>query len=412
MATITYIKLGPIGDAFASKELGLYLNSNNASEIDKSILNTRLSSFLLTGFVVEISKLEYDNIKLLYSITTNIPLNNPPVGQPYILEPVEDIVSTPLANIIGKRYLIINPTPGTFLGFKDHIAVSDGIGWNYTKPENGFILPVYKSGISVHYTGTYPSGSWDIPDDITTALAGGTSTGTNSDTILYFTDLLNTEAQQRKDADKALQDQINALPSSTPFSGKAADVTVQDTANLIAANNVENALKELVLKINTNTISISGILTTLTSILASGVGFQFLYGTVSPTDADGSWNCIYLDTAHAILYKKEGVTADVSAWVEIYRFTISPKVDFWDTGTLITDMVIDFTVVPYNTLGTQPTIILREGIGGFKWKPRTDIYYELTYDDADYTNLLSLKLVPDGDTDGKTTEPIQLILKK
>lgn len=413
MANITYIKLGPIGDAFASTELGLYLNPNNASEIDKSILNNRLYEFSLTGFIVEISKLEYDNIKLLNQTTTNIPLNSVPVGQPNILEPVEDVVNQAPSASTGKRYLVIDPLPGTFISKKDYIAVSDGIDWNYIKPENGMILPVYAWGISVHYTGTYPSGSWDIPADRLAELNGGAEVSDDvAGLIQQFTDLLNQEIAARKSADTYLQSEIDGIGTASPFSGKASDVLVEDSAGLITANNVEAALKELILKINTNAQSITSINNVLTTILTTGMAFEFLYGSGAPAGGLGNLNYTYIDVDSKLLYKKIGTTNADAVWNVIFDFgdAIVPKVIFAPAGTPLTDLVYDWTDIQYSKFGSQPTIIIREKISDFVFKPRNDIYYELSYDDALQTNLLTLTIIPDSDGTN-TIDNLQITLK-
>lgn len=316
---ITYIKLGPIGDAFASKELGLYLNLNNASEIDVSILNNRLVNFTLTGFLVEISKLEYDNIKLKNQLTSNIPLNSVPIGQPNILEPVESIVGIPPENTLNIRYLVGVASPGIFLSKKDYIAQSDGIDWVYTKPLNGMILPVYDIGISVHYTGTYPSGHWDIPQDVLDGLGDQTVTGDNTDW-----DALNLALQQeikdRISGDKILQGEIDALIKATPTKVKASDVSITDTSNYYESTNVEGALKEIGGRFVTDEIIINQLQTALDSINSTGIAFQFLFGTVIPDDIDGNLNNVYLDSSALKLYKKIGTTDEDAHWTEIADF--------------------------------------------------------------------------------------------
>src|SRR5690606_14373932 len=79
--TMAYIKLGPIGDYFASNRLGIYLNTQNASQVSDAILYTRLSNFLLTGFIVEIEKFEYDNIKIEQRTFNNLPLVVVPIHE-------------------------------------------------------------------------------------------------------------------------------------------------------------------------------------------------------------------------------------------------------------------------------------------------------------------------------------------
>ena len=61
---MAYIKLGPIGDYFASARLGIYLSAGNAQQVEDSLLETTLKNFLLTGFFVLIEKHEFENIRI------------------------------------------------------------------------------------------------------------------------------------------------------------------------------------------------------------------------------------------------------------------------------------------------------------------------------------------------------------
>jgi hypothetical protein len=316
MAAIN-IKLGPIGDAFSSAELGLYLVPGNAAEIDDSIVNSRLINFSLTGFIVQITSLEYNNIKLLNSFTTNVPLNAVPTGQPLFLEPVESIVGTPPDNSVGKRYLVGLLAPGVFMGYKDYIAQSTGISWNYTKPLNGMSLPVYDLGISVKYTGTYPSGSWSIPNTVLTNLTAGIPTTVNDD--------LATEVAARLAADLVLQKEIDTL-KNTPISisgpTDAAHITIADAGNFYHANQVEAALQEIGVKFGLDEAAVGILAANLNTAIALGLGFQFFYGVIDPDVSIGNWKDLYINTVSNTIWQKLG-TSDLDAeWVGIYTFPI------------------------------------------------------------------------------------------
>lgn len=252
---ITYIKLGPIGDAFDSNELGIHLTLINAQEVDEILLTTRLKQFFLTGFLVEISKIEYDNIKIRTSNARNIPLIALKVFQNSIIEPVEKVLRIPPTDVlIGRRYLVYKNAEGPWKGYDDYITSFNGQDWDFIKPENGFILPVYEWGISLHYSGTYPSGKWDLDESKFTEL-----TKLASEDLLdeaYALSLFEKERKERIEADDELRELIN---NQTPPPITAAGVPIEDVNGYYNGSNVELALIEIALILRAQGTSITNI---------------------------------------------------------------------------------------------------------------------------------------------------------
>lgn len=167
--SVTYIKLGPLGDAFTSKELGIFLTPGAVYEINDDLVSTRLKSFFLTGFLVRITQVEYDNLKLNNSNARNIPLVTIDLAETSYQEPVETVLNVPPVNPIkNRRYLIWDKPLGSWETYENCIAWFTGIEWNFIIPTKGMTVPIYSLGISAKYTGTYPSGKWVIGDENTT----------------------------------------------------------------------------------------------------------------------------------------------------------------------------------------------------------------------------------------------------
>lgn len=248
---ITYIKLGPIGDAFNSDELGIYLDKNNSTEIESSILRNRLKSFYLTGFLVEISKVEHDNINLKYNSARNIPLQIIPVTPTPTLEPVEAVLKTPPALISpGNRFLVERGATGAWEGYDDYIATFNGSVWQFTKPMHRYTLPIYNWGVSTKYSGVYPSGRWDYSDlqDLINLGTGtiGEGTGTpNPGDDNYALSLFIIERDARIKRDDELYALIKNIMDNPISSIKAIAVSIQDSGGYWNGNNVEIALQEV-----------------------------------------------------------------------------------------------------------------------------------------------------------------------
>ena len=240
-----YIKLGPIGDSFTDSKLGIYLSPNNAAEVDSTLLDLRLKSFISTGFLVEINKVEYDNLKLQLANTSNIPLNVLSINSTLSLDPVEAVRSDPpFATLVGQRYLVNSSATSSWAGKTDYIANWNGLQWDFIKPENGMILPVYEWGVSIHYTGTYPSGSWDIPTDAQVFISNPTTENPTPTGQEYALELFLKEQKARESADKALialiDDFIKEYSAPT-----ASNIEIIDSEGLFEASTVEMALTEL-----------------------------------------------------------------------------------------------------------------------------------------------------------------------
>lgn len=168
MATI-YVKLGSEGNIFQSQELGMFLDKDNALEIDQSLVSTRLESFFKSGFLVKISKVEYDIIKLKNSNARNIPLVTVGLTSKPTWEPVESVSNIPPTNPIrNKRYLVWDKPTDSWENYANCIAWFTGTSWEFIEPINGLILPIYELGVAAVYLGTYPSGIWTIGGQVST----------------------------------------------------------------------------------------------------------------------------------------------------------------------------------------------------------------------------------------------------
>lgn len=305
-----YIKLGPIGDLFNSSELGLSLSAGNAAEVDETLLSGRLVNFIRTGFVVEISKVEYDNIKLVNNKARNIPLVSIPVTQTPIVDPIESVENLPPNLIPNKRYLVGGNINGPWNGFKDYITYFDGTTWQYIKPLDGMILPVWSLGISLHYKGTYPSGAWDIPASV---LSGITINDGNLTAEDYALSLVEAEAALRAGADQALQEQIDAFTTiSLPI--PAGSVNIADPGNYYTGTNVELALQEIgasikAIKLNyANLQTLVNSLQTKVNALISTSGNKIYFSIDDPTSVDGNMGDVWINQTTTGFWYKTGVS--------------------------------------------------------------------------------------------------------
>lgn len=255
---MSYIKLGPIGDYFGSSRLGLYLTPGNAAQIDDGILYSTLSKFLLTGFFVLIDKHEFENIKIDRRAIRGIPLQFVGVNQPTIIEPVIDYLNSPPADAtIGDRYIIGNNPTGVWSNLRGMVVQFTGNDsdnpWQQIRPKEGNIIPIYNLGISTTYTGTYPSGSWNLTDRRINELKVSFNEILESDseddipwaTRAWVTQQINIEANNRIDGYVYLLQIIQNIQSTPQTQNKAVNVSIEDLGNYFQANNVEMALMEL-----------------------------------------------------------------------------------------------------------------------------------------------------------------------
>src|SRR5690554_3927967 len=249
---MAYIKLGPIGDYFASNKLGIYLNDLNAVQVSDSLLTTQLVNFLITGFIVRIDQLEYENIKLEQRSFGNMPLAVVGIYPINVIEPIDNVVTQNVANPVwGQRYLIMKGATGEWEERVGYIAEFDGNTWDYTEPKDGMIVPVYALGLSAKYTGTYPSGYWTIADQNLTESSGtiiggddlpiDTSNWAERDWTIR---LIESEAEQRSTRDNELYQLIMGiqLDQTAP---SASQVSITDNNNNFNGGTVELALSEL-----------------------------------------------------------------------------------------------------------------------------------------------------------------------
>ena len=241
---IKYIKLGPIGDLFNSDILGIYLKGGNSTPISNDLLYSRLKAFVYSGFLVEISKVEHDNLSLVLNNARNIPLVVVPISKSTSIEPVEAVLNTPPPTLyVGNRFLIWKKPTGEWEGREQQIVEYTDTGWVYTIPTNGLSLPVYKWGISLKYKGTYPSGYWLFDESLLSeeTLVGGTEE--EYDDYAYRLFLL--AEKNRKDGDDELAKLIEQLRKKAIW---AKEVGVEDVKEFWKTNNVELVLQEVGMK--------------------------------------------------------------------------------------------------------------------------------------------------------------------
>lgn len=250
---MAYIKLGPLGDYFGSSRIGLYLNEYNAAEVDDNLLHTRLKNFLLTGFIIIIDKFEYDNIKIDQRTYGNLPLQVVGVHTPLIIEPIESVLNEPPLNPIeGQRHLVWPAGTGLWSGRRDTIAEFDGDKWIFHTPKDGWTVPVYALGISMHYIGHYPSGYWDITEEriieLETIIIGPpedpTANPNDWATRPWVLDRIGDEADARAAYDQYLLGLIMAI-QTTINTPNASQIPVEDVNNYFTGTNVELVLQEL-----------------------------------------------------------------------------------------------------------------------------------------------------------------------
>ena len=206
-----YIKLG-LGKSFIDTKINLILTPQIAGEVHSSLILNMLSSFFLTGFLVEISKVEYDDFKLRNQNATNIPLTYKEVGTNYNFNALENILSTPPNNPpLNSSYLIdINATK-EWTGRKDFIATWDGAQWEYLKPGDGMYAPIYFWGTAAQYTGHYPSGSWGINKQTRQSIDAGEKEEEETTYAQRLFDRLVTDLEKLRDELNSRIDDIEPI---------------------------------------------------------------------------------------------------------------------------------------------------------------------------------------------------------
>lgn len=267
---MAYIKLGPIGDQLISRKYNINLpDKKAAAEVPDEILAGPLINFMLTGFIVRITKIEYDNIKIDSRTYQNVPLSNRGVFGENTIEPVITIATQPPLSTpsIGDRYIVFPMGEGPWENFKNQILEYTKDGWVNITPKNKWSVPILAYGISTQYNGTYPSGKWTLEEpkkvedlDIDLPIMGDPDDPTFEEwaTVDYVDQEVNKESKKRSDGDAALQAQITALQTAIqnlPTGGDggggpsgpvpASSVSIVDAGDYFVSTNVEGALQEL-----------------------------------------------------------------------------------------------------------------------------------------------------------------------
>lgn len=299
---MAYIKLGNIGDYFGSTKLGIHLTPGNAQYIEDDTLYSLLQNFLYTGFFILIDKDEFDNIKIDRRSLRGIPLQFVGVNETTIVEPVIDILSEePTSANTGYRFIVWSNPTNSWADHRNQIATFNGVNWDFTIPKDGWIIPVYSLGISVKYSGTYPSGSWNIDNDRIAELKGqiqelentAPTTVSNPASVEYVDGLIEDEAGQRKAGDDALLQMIQNLNFPETV-GKASSITIDDNGDYFIATNVEMALQELATDLRTTKQGVDQLINAYASlnqlvqqlIATGGTGTAFITQAILFTDVD------------------------------------------------------------------------------------------------------------------------------
>lgn len=277
---MAYIKIGPTGDKFQSRRLNINLpNKAAAASVPEELLRGVLFNLMLTGFLIEIPQVDYDNIKIDNRTFQNVPFQSRGVYEDPIIEPVINILPEPPNNPqIGDRYLVYPIGTNAWSDAQDHIAEFTGVGWTYYKPEKGWSVPIYELGLSTTYTGTYPSGKWSLgitqqtePENVFDDDDPNNPDGVSSVELDQLRERLSQEEVTRSTNDQNLQNQINNLsnalnnlPNDGSPSGPvtASNVGIQDIGGYFTGTNVEQALQELAQ-------TTGGLLTTVITVTAS-----------------------------------------------------------------------------------------------------------------------------------------------
>lgn len=270
---MAYIKLGPKGKYFASKEYNLYLVPGNAAIINDTILYTDLAQFMATGYLVEISVNEYQNLKLNQSNNPNTSYSPKGVNSIKVIEPALNIKNVPPGGVaIGARYIVERGAINEWSGLANSLVEWNGLSWITIKPEDGWIVPLMELGIAATYRGTYPSGVWEINYTETSQYVDdviGGNPGTNPGNIQWdqLKALIDQEVLDREEADKILTQLINQVQQgiSNPT---ASQVSLENPGNIFSGSNVQ--------------IAMEGIIST---ILGQQNAYQLLYQQVQQIDA-------------------------------------------------------------------------------------------------------------------------------
>lgn len=216
---MVYIKLGPTADKFVSKKYNINLpNQNSAAQLPEELVKGVLYPFLLSGFFVQITKLEYDNIRLDNRTFGNLPISTRGVYEEPTIEPVLDLqedspVTTPS---IGDRYVVFPKGTGEWSGHDFRIMEYTPLAtWKPINPKNGWSVPVINKGISITYSGSYPSGRWsiEIPEEEETyeLILPELPSEPTSINERWVLSEINKEAEIRAEVDKLINNDINAL---------------------------------------------------------------------------------------------------------------------------------------------------------------------------------------------------------
>ena len=278
---VKYAKLGQIGTPFNSDILGIYLSRTNAIEIDEHLVENRLKAFFLTGFLVEITKVEYENIKLNISNARNIPLLIVPLSAQYAIEPVEVILSIPPTAVYkGNRFIIHSNPQGAWEGKKDYIVEFNGVDWTFIKPTNNLEVPIYQWGVSARYVGTYPSGKWiydeELVENIQTIIPPDLSSNN------FALQLFEAEQRARVQGDEALLTLIQNI-QNTYGDLVAKNIAIEDVGGYYMSNNVELALAEVGITLGQMGLSINEIYQILSTLSGGAAGAGVNIETADPT---------------------------------------------------------------------------------------------------------------------------------
>lgn len=272
---MAYIKLGPRGKSFTSKKYNIYLSPGIATVAKESVIYGDLAKFIITGYFVEITKNEYENLRLNFNNNPTVNSLTKGINTITNVEPVLDIITEAPDNPkSGDRYIIGDKAIGNWLGQDDYIIEYNGFSWDISKPEDGMIVPLINRGIAATYVGTYPSGKWVFnPDDedyyINEVLGQGDVEDGDQTITINLRTLYQMILQEIEDRGQGDMENLNAL--NTYISQQSRDQAVNilvDTNGTYTqlGENVQISLQKLYDSFTTNKTSIESLIQRLNSL--------------------------------------------------------------------------------------------------------------------------------------------------
>lgn len=254
----------------------------------------------------------------------------------------------PVSPTLGDRFLVIATGTGDFAGKENQIAIYNGSGYTFIAPTTGTHMTVDDlSTAIILYNGT----SWvEQSFEVTTASTGLTKVGNDiqidsgaAGSGLGFTAgvlSVNVDASSIEiDTDTLRVKALGIKDSMIDFgtgSGQvsAGDLPIADAGSYFATDNVEAALQELGLKINSVGVEYlagTGGVTKGDLVYISGNDTVSKYGTLSSAD-----NCVGLAVETVSAGSTVRVLANDSKLPGVLSSAVAGSTYYWDGSSLTT----------------------------------------------------------------------------